>query len=125
MVFLLQSLIFETMVGCNLRDAAALSDWCVNKHLEVFRDPQLTQNKTNPCKMMYDSIRILGLIIYVEMSRLLIMLSAAQKEDERNDLKVKLIRALICLCSNSRMLKQDDNHLRANINHLQYLISTF
>ena len=100
MVFLTQSLIFQTMIEGNLRDAVAISESFVEKNLEVFRDPQLTQSRLSLFKLMLDSIRILGLIIYVKILRLLIMLSEAQKEDKQNDLKVKLVRALIYLCCN-------------------------
>ena len=72
--------------------------------------------------MMYDSMRILGLIIYIELTEALIKLNTNPQDA---DLKMKAVRTLICFCFNSMTLKQDDNHLRANINHLKYLILNF
>lgn len=103
------------MVERNLKDAVSLSEWHMRKNLEIFRDQQLTQNKANPNKMMYDSMRILGLIIYTELTVLLVKLHANPQD---KDLKTSTMHTLICLCYNSMTLKSDDNHLRANINHL-------
>lgn len=74
MTYLLQSLVFEKMVERNLGDASALCEWHLSRNLEIFRDAQLTSNKLNPNKMMYDSFRILGLVIYTELNKTFIKL---------------------------------------------------
>lgn len=74
MSYLLQSLAFEKMVEVSMKDAVALTGWHLKKHLESFRDPQLTLNKLSPNKMMYDSIRIQGLIITSQINKMLIKL---------------------------------------------------
>ena len=119
MTYLVQSIIFENMVERNVKDAASLSEWHLSRNLEIFRDNGLTQNKSNPNKMMYDSMRILGLIIYVELTETLIKLHSTPDDAE---LKNKAVQTLICLCFNSKTLKQEDNHLKANVNHLKYLM---
>ena len=81
MTYLLQSLIFEKMVERNSRDTTGLCEIHLNKNVEIFRDPKLTVDKTNPNKMMYDSFRILGLVIYTELNKTFIKLHhAAQNQ---------------------------------------------
>ena len=122
MAYLLQSLVFEKMVETDLKEASGLTEWHLRRHLEAFRDPQLTLNKASPNKMMYDSIRILGLITTSSIDRTLVLLHNAPQDGE---LKSKLVRMLICFCHNSMQLKPNDNHLHANICHLQYSIAKF
>ena len=102
MTYLVQSIIFENMVERNVKDAASLSEWHLSRNLEIFRDNGLTQNKSNPNKMMYDSMRILGLIIYIELTETLIKLHSTPDDAE---LKNKAVQTLICLCFNSKTLK--------------------
>ena len=80
MTYLVQSIIFENMVERKITDAASISELHLRKNLEIFRDNGLTQNKGNPNKMMYDSMRILGLIIYIELIETLIKLHATPQD---------------------------------------------
>ena len=60
-------------------------------------------------------MRIIGLLAYIEIVHTLIRLHSTPQDPM---LKTSLVRALICLCANSMVLKRDDKHLRANVNHL-------
>ena len=55
----------------------------------------------------YDHIRILGLILSVQLIRMLITLSY---EPENLELKKFVVRYLIFLCYNSMLLKPKDRH---------------
>ena len=74
MTYLMQSLIFEKMVSNHGLDTVALCEFHLSRNVEIFRDPRLTSDKFNPNKMMYDSFRILGLILYSELNRTFIQL---------------------------------------------------
>ena len=41
------------------------------------------------------------------------------------ELKAEVIRAVICLCWNSMLLKQNDKHLSVNIYHISYTMQHF
>ena len=71
---------------------------------------------------MYDSIRVVGLRISTEINATLIRLSKNQGDPL---LKKRLIHLVLHLCNNSMLLKQDDNHLRMNQNHLAYSKAKF
>ena len=71
---------------------------------------------------MYDSVRILGLRITTEIDCLLIKLSQAP---QNSDMKSSVIKAVICFCYNSMLLKQMDRHLQANINNFTYSMTSF
>ncbi len=72
----MQSLIFERMVSFDLKEACALTEKHVRKHLVAFKDDKLTLNKSSPNKMMYDSIRIIGLMLTAQIDKTLIKLAA-------------------------------------------------
>ena len=71
---LYQSHIFEKMCSGDMREAMALTEKHVQKHIVAFRDDKLTQDKSSPNKMMYDSIRIIGLMLSCQIDKTLIKL---------------------------------------------------
>ena len=108
MQFLLQSLIFENLVEGYSKEGLILMQYHIQKYLDQFRSDQLTLNSKSPQKMMYDSVRIFGLRIAVQLNEKLIGLHANPQDAE---LKKKVIQKLICLCQNTMLLKQNDKHL--------------
>lgn len=106
----------------NLREALSLCEWHIRRNLAAFQSDQLTAIHNSPNKMMYDSVRILGLIISSEINRNLIKLSANQDSAE---MRHAVIKNVLCLCHNSMLLKTTDKHLTANLNHLSYTRASF
>jgi hypothetical protein len=90
------------MVNGDLKEACALSEKHVRKHVAAFKDDNLTLNKSSPNKMMYDSIRIIGLMLTSVLDKTLIRLLANPQNQE---LKVSVVRTLICFCYNTMLLK--------------------
>lgn len=119
MAYVLQSLVFEMMCEGSFKDATALMDYHIKKNLDAFRSDQLLTDSKSPNKMFYDSVRITGLKISSAINIGLISLAKTEVADEIASLKSVLVRNLICICTNSMLLKQSDNkHLSANIHHI-------
>lgn len=92
---LLQSLAFEKLVAGSSREGLALMDYHIRKYLEDFRSDQLTVNNKSPHKMMYDSVRIIGLRIAAQLNSSLIKLHLSPEDAS---LKSEVIQKVICLC---------------------------
>jgi len=69
--------------------------------------------------MMYDSIRIQGLMITSLINKTLIKLHLSP---DATELRQTLVHLLVCYCHNSMQLKPGDQHLTANVRHLQYTL---
>ena len=65
------------MCSGDMREAMALTEKHVQKHIVAFRDDKLTQDKSSPNKMMYDSIRIIGLMLSCQIDKTLIKLNGS------------------------------------------------
>lgn len=122
MIYLNQSLVFEKLVDGQSREGLAVMEFHIRKHIEIFRSDQLTVNNKSPHKLMYDSVRIFGLRIAAQLNEFLIKLHLSSDDIE---IKKQVVHKLICLCQNSMLLKQNDKHLTANINHLKYSMNQF
>ena len=52
-----------------MHEAAALSKYYVRTNLNTIKDPKLISDKLNPNKMLYDSVRIIGLLAYADIAK--------------------------------------------------------
>ena len=80
MQYLLQSLCFEKMCEGSYKDTTSLMEWHIKQNLDIFRSDQLTTNQKSPNKMIYDSVRIVGLKMATAINKSLIYLHAAPED---------------------------------------------
>ena len=122
MSMLVQSLVFEKMNEGSFKDTLALMNTQIRGKVEAFRSEQLTLDAKSPNKMMYDSVRIIGLRIATDINSNLIRLS---HRPEDLALKQNILKLVVHICNNSMLLRYNDKHLIANYNHLSYSQARF
>jgi len=88
MIFYNQSLAFEKLVEGSYKDGLTVMDYHIRKYLDHFRSDQLTSNTKSPHKMMYDSVRILGLRISAQLNKSLILLHQSPEDAEHKSLVI-------------------------------------
>ena len=114
---------FEQIGQKDIIQTLAISQKHIMKYKEIFEDPALNSAVSSPNKMLYDTVRILGLKIIGKINIGLIKL---QKTPSDPAIKREVVTQLANLCFDQMLIKNKaDSHSVYNIQYLQQTTQMF